>query len=182
MPTAAEAPGNMFSQAQIMYTALMKSAAASFIALCLAIPSPLVAGAPPVAAGEGPPAVEATADQAEHEDISGSWAGAKLRCRKEEGKAVRCGKPEAFNVVFHPDGTGESADEKFPRAFSYRWASPTEIVVTPDDGGDDLKLFQLTMDEGFLTFQAYIYLPTENPDLPAEVNYIHYIFDVSRAD
>lgn len=114
--------------------------------------------------------------------ISGSWRGAKLRCRKEEGKAVRCGKPEPFDVTFNDDGTGTSTDNRFPNSFTYTWTSPTEILVTPRPAGDELKLFQLELEEGFLTFQAYVYLPREDSDLPAEVNYVHYIFDVSQAE
>lgn len=129
-----------------------------------------------------PRAEEASSPADETLRIDGSWRGAKLRCRKEEGKAVRCGKPEPFEVEFNEDGTGSSADERFPTAFTYRWLSPTEIVVVPDDGSEELKLFQLELAEGFLTFQAYIHLPSDNPDLPAEVNYIHYIFDVAHAE
>lgn len=114
--------------------------------------------------------------------VLGAWRGAKLLCRKEEGKAVRCGKPEPFDVVFKEDGTGTSADDRFPSEFTYRWDSPTEITVTPLPEGEDLKLFQLELAEGFLTFQAYIYLPLDDPNLPEEVNYIHYIFDVSRVE
>lgn len=114
--------------------------------------------------------------------IGGSWQGAKLRCRKEEGKAVRCGKPEPFDVTFNDDGTGTSKDDRFPNSFTYTWTSATEILITPRPEGDELKLFQLELEEGFLTFQAYIYLPREDSDLPAEVNYVHYIFDVSRTE
>ena len=114
--------------------------------------------------------------------VTGSWRGAKLKCRKEEGKAVRCGKPEPFEVTFNDDGTGVSADNRFPTAFTYAWTSPTEIVITPESEGEELKLFQFELEEGFLTFQAYIYLPLEDTSLPAEVSYIHYIFDVVRED
>jgi hypothetical protein len=114
--------------------------------------------------------------------VTGSWRGAKLKCRKEEGRAVRCGKPEPFEVTFNDDGTGVSADNRFPAAFTYDWTSPTEIVITPESGGEELKLFQFELEEGFLTFQAYIYLPLEDTSLPAEVSYIHYIFDVIRED
>jgi len=114
--------------------------------------------------------------------VSGSWRGAKLKCRKEEGKAVRCGKPEPFEVTFNEDGTGVSADNRFPASFTYAWTSPTEIVISPQSGGEELKLFQFELEEGFLTFQAYIYLPREDTSLPAAVNYIHYIFDVVRED
>ena len=131
----------------------------------------------PCGAAEVAPAVETA--EVDSSFLLGNWRGAKLRCRKEEGKAVRCGKPEPFVVVFSDDGSGSSEDENFPSAFTYRWKSATEITVTPDDGGEELKLFQVEHEEGFLTFQAYIYLPVDNPDLPAEVNYIHYIFDVS---
>lgn len=131
----------------------------------------------PGGAEEAVPAVEAA--EGDSSFLMGHWRGAKLRCRKEEGKAVRCGKPEPFVVTFNDDGTGHSEDEKFPSSFTYQWKSATEMTVTPDDGSDELKLFQIEHEEGFLTFQAYIYLPVENPDLPAEVNYIHYIFDVS---
>lgn len=114
--------------------------------------------------------------------ISGSWQGAKLRCRKEEGKAVRCGKPEPFDVTFNDDGTGTSADDRFPNSFTYTWTSPTEILITPRPEGEELKLFQLEKEEGFLTFQAYVYLPRKDTDLPEEVNYVHYIFDVSKTE
>ena len=46
----------------------------------------------PVGAAEDAPAVEAS--EGEKSFLLGHWRGAKLRCRKEEGKAVRCGKPE----------------------------------------------------------------------------------------
>ena len=114
--------------------------------------------------------------------IGGSWQGAKLRCRNEEGKAVRCGKPEPFDVTFNDDGTGTSKDDRFPNSFTYTWTSVTEILITPRLEGDELKLFQLELEEGFLTFQAYIYPPREDSDLPAEVSYVHYIFDVSRTE
>ena len=114
--------------------------------------------------------------------IAGSWRGAKLRCKKEAGKAVRCGKPEPFDVVFNEDGSGTSADERFPHSFTYRWSTPMEIIVTPQPEGEELKLFQFEIDEGFLTFQAYVYLPPADGDNPAEVNYVHYIFDISRTE
>ena len=114
--------------------------------------------------------------------VLGSWGGAKLRCKKEEGKAVRCGKPEPFDVTFGPDGRGSSNDDRFPREFSYHWESPTEITITPVPEGEELKLFQLELADEFLTFQAYIYRPVEEGEESGEVNYIHYIFDVSKVE
>jgi len=138
----------------------------------------------PPAAASPPPAAGLTDEGGGGGDvvIAGSWRGAKLRCKKEAGKAVRCGKPEPFDVVFNEDGSGTSADERFPHSFTYRWSSPTEIVVNPQPEGEELKLFQFEIDEGFLTFQAYVYLPQEEGDSPSEVNYVHYIFDISRTE
>lgn len=150
------------------------------LALAL-VPLPLCAAGPGGAPAPGSPAGDG---EALHKGlaISGSWMGAKLRCRKEEGKAVRCGKPEQFDVTFNGDGTGTSRDEKFPTSFTYSWTAETELTIRPQPDGEELKLFQLEQEEGFLTFQAYIYLPSDDPNLPAEVNYIHYIFDVSRTE
>ena len=112
--------------------------------------------------------------------LTGDWTGARLLCRKEEDNAVRCGKPVDFKVTFHGDGTGSSSDEHFPNAFTYRWSSKSEMVLTSVPGGDELTLFQLEIQEGFLSFQTYIYLAVKDPALPKEASYIHYIFDVHR--
>jgi hypothetical protein len=153
------------------------------LVLALSLFLPAVTVSVPVFAeegvSEGTPSVGSASGEIA---ISGSWRGAKLKCRKEEGRAVRCGKPEPFEVTFNDDGTGTSADNRFPAAFTYAWTSPTEILISPQSGEDELKLFQFELEEGFLTFQAYIYLPVEDTSLPAEVNYIHYIFDVVRED
>jgi hypothetical protein len=114
--------------------------------------------------------------------LEGEWVGGRLLCRKEEDNAVRCGKPVKFSVTFRKDGTGASTDEHFPNAFTYRWKSKSELVLTSDPGGKELTLFQFEIQEGALTFQAYIYLAIKDPDLPREASYIHYIFDVYRID
>ena len=38
------------------------------------------------------------------------------------------------------------------------------------------------MKRWMLTFQAYVYLPPEDGGNPGEVNYVHYIFDISRTE
>jgi hypothetical protein len=55
--------------------------------------------------------------------------------------------------------------------------------LRPKAGGEETKLFSVEhQDESILTFQAYIYLPTADPSAPVEVRYIHYVFDVNRAE
>ena len=112
--------------------------------------------------------------------LVGEWVGARLLCRKEKDNAVRCGKPVEFSVTFHGGGTGSSTDEHFPNSFTYGWKSKTQMVLTPLPAGDELTLYQFDIQEGFLTFQANIYLAIQDPSLPREANYIHYIFDVHR--
>ena len=114
--------------------------------------------------------------------LDGEWVGARLLCRKEEDNAVRCGKPVNFSVTFKKDGTGSSNDEHFPNNFTYRWKSGSEVALDSGPGGDELTLFQFEFEEGFLTFQTYIYLAIKDPALPKESNYIHYIFDVHRIE
>ena len=115
--------------------------------------------------------------------IGGTWTGAKLRCQKEEGKLVRCGTPTPFEITFADDGTGSTPDDSLPSEFSWHWNSPKEIGMTPKAGGEEIKLFGVEReDEGTMTFQAYVYLPTADPNAPAEVRYIHFVFDVNRAD
>jgi len=115
--------------------------------------------------------------------IAGHWTGAMLRCQKEEGKLVRCGTPASFEIWLNDGGTGKTADDALPREFSWRWTSPTEIAVTPAGGGDEVKLFAVEQEEpDMLTFQAYVFLPTGDPDAPAESRYIHFVFDVTRAE
>jgi hypothetical protein len=114
--------------------------------------------------------------------LNGEWVGGRLLCRKEEDSSVRCGKPTSFSVTFREDGTGSSMDEHFPNSFTYGWKSKSELVLTSDTDGKELTLFQFEIQEGFLTFQAYIYLAVKDPDLPKEANYIHYIFDVHRIE
>ena len=114
--------------------------------------------------------------------LEGEWVGARLLCRKEEDNAVRCGKPVSFSVTFRRDRTGSSTDEHFPHSFTYRWNSKSEMVLVSSPGGEELKLFQLEIKEGFLTFQAYIYLAIQDPALAKEASYIHYIFDVQRLE
>lgn len=109
--------------------------------------------------------------------LEGEWVGARLLCRKETDNAVRCGKPVDFSVTFHGDGTGSSTDEHFPRSFAYRWKSKSEMVLVPRPAGDEQTLFQLEIAEGFLSFQTYIYLASQDA---GSRNYIHYIFDVQR--
>ena len=115
--------------------------------------------------------------------IGGRWTGAKLRCQKEVGKLVRCGTPVSFEITFADDGTGSTPDENLPKDFSWRWLAANEIGMKPKGGGEETKLFSVEhQDEAILTFQAYIYLPTADPDAPVEVRYIHYVFDVNRAE
>jgi len=137
-----------------------------------AVVSPVRAEGPPVAA---PAAVNTP--------IGGHWTGAKLRCQKEVGKLVRCGTPAAFEITFADDGTGSTPDENLPQDFSWRWNAANEIGLKPKAGGEETKLFSVEhQDEAILTFQAYIYLPTADPAAPIEVRYIHYVFDVNRAE
>lgn len=146
---------------------------------------PLFADASPVEGESSAPAAteaEGRVSSGAALDIIGVWKGAKLRCRKEQGKAVRCGKPASFEITFSGGGVGSSPDDRFPREFTYKWKAETEITITPTAGGDDLEIFQLTEDEGFLTFQAYIHFTEENSDVPIESSYIHYIFDVTQDD
>lgn len=112
--------------------------------------------------------------------LVGEWIGARLLCRKEEDNAVRCGKPVSFSVRFGEDGMGSSTDEHFPNAFTVRWKTKSELILTSVPEGQELTLFQFEIQEGFLTFQTYIYLATQDSEAPKESNYIHYIFDVHR--
>ena len=131
----------------------------------------------PVRAAE--PAIDAPV--AVHTRIGGHWTGAKLRCQKEVGKLVRCGTPAAFEISFSDDGTGSTPDANLPQEFTWRWLATNEIRLKPKAGGEEFKLFAVEQEEeAILTFQAYIYLPTADPDAPIEVRYIHYIFDVNR--
>ena len=114
--------------------------------------------------------------------VTGSWSGARLRCQKDEGKLVRCGTPAPFTVVFTEGGTGTTPDDSLPKSFTWRWLSATEIGVTPEGGGEEIKLFAVERDAEMLTFQAYIYLPSADPAAKAEESYIHYIFDVSPVE
>ena len=139
---------------------------------------PFVPGIPSRAA-DAPAPAGAVADAT----ISGHWTGAKLRCQKEEGKMVRCGTPAPFEITFAADGTGSTQDENLPKQFRWRWLAEKEIAITPDAGGDERKLFAVDHeDSDILSFQAYVFLPTDDPNEPAGVRYIHYVFDVSRAE
>ncbi len=113
--------------------------------------------------------------------IAGRWVGAKLRCQKDEGKLVRCGTPTGFEIRFGESGTGSTPDTTLPQEFSWRWLGAGELGVTPAGAGagDELKLFAVERDEDALTFQAYVFLPTADPNAPAEARYIHYVFDVN---
>jgi hypothetical protein len=85
-------------------------------------------------------------------------------------------------VTFDAAGTGTTTDASLPAEFSWRWTSPTEIALAPAAGGEEVKLFGIEHDAETLTFQAYVYLPTADPNAPAEARYIHYIYDVFRAE
>jgi hypothetical protein len=125
----------------------------------------------------------AAAPPADAQRLLGRWTGAKLRCQKEEGKLVRCGTPASFEITFAAAGAGTTPDESLPKAFTWRFVPPAEIFVVPAAGGDELKLFGVDQeDPDSLTFQAYMYQPTEDPNAPAESRYIHYVFDVTRAE
>ena len=161
----------------------MKRWVLAILSLAALLTVPDIFPGPPAAAAPIPAATQPDEGSGEGKlVVAGSWRGAKLKCKKEAGKAVRCGRPEPFDVVFNEDGSGTSADERFPHSFTYRWSSPLEIVITPVPEGEELKLFQFELDDGFLTFQAYIYLPQVDGDGPAEVNYVHYIFDISLTE
>jgi hypothetical protein len=114
--------------------------------------------------------------------ITGRWNGAKLRCQKEEGKLLRCGTPAPFAIAFDGAGTGTTPDESLPRTFSWRWLSDREIGITPTGGGEETKLFAVERDGDMLTFQAYVFLPTVDPNAPVEARYIHFVFDVNLAE
>jgi hypothetical protein len=149
---------------------------------CRAIAAAVLAAAAVVvpARAEGPAAV---APAAVNTRIGGHWTGAKLRCQKEVGKLVRCGTPAAFEITFVDDGTGSTPDENLPQDFSWRWLATNEIGLKPKAGGEETKLFAVEHeDDTILTFQAYVYLPTADPGAPAEVRYIHYVFDVNRVE
>jgi hypothetical protein len=119
---------------------------------------------------------------AAHPDIAGRWTGSKLRCQKEEGKLVRCGTPSPFAVTFAADGKGTCPDELFPREFTWSWVSPTEIAVSAPGLKEPFKLFGFEREDTMMTFQAYVFLPTSDPNLPAEARYLHYVFDLNRAE
>lgn len=145
--------------------------------LLAAAPGPWLA-APAAAADE--PAVAAPAADPR---IVGHWRGAKLRCQKEEGKLVRCGTPAAFEITFDAAGTGRTPDENLPKSFTWRSVPPAEIFIAPAGGGEEIKFFGLEQEDAdALTFQAYMYLPTNDPNAPAEARYIHTVFDVTRAE
>ena len=128
------------------------------------------------------PAGAADAAPAARPQIAGRWGGAKLLCQKDEGKLVRCGTPTSFQITFDDAGLGSTPDENLPREFTWRWAGTAEIVIAPVGGGGEIKIFGLEQeDPDSLTFQAYVYLPTADPNAPAESRYIHYVFDVTRA-
>ncbi len=149
---------------------LLRTFAAALLAVAVVVP----------ARAEGP-AVAAPA--AVNQRIDGHWTGAKLRCQKEVGKLVRCGTPSPFEITFADNGTGSTPDENLPKDFSWRWLAKNEIGMKPKAGGEEFKLFSVEhQDEAILTFQAYIYLPTADPTAPVEVRYIHYVFDVNRAE
>jgi hypothetical protein len=131
------------------------------------------------ARAEGPSGVTA----ATNPRLGGRWAGAKLRCQKDEGKLVRCGTPTPFEITFSDAGDGSTPDESLPAQFTWRWLAPKEIGVTPLAGGEELKLFAVEREEGgALTFQAYVYSPGADPSAPAEAGYTHFVFDVNLAD
>ena len=136
-----------------------------------------VAGVLPARA-EGPAGAPAATAPA----IGGTWTGAKLRCQKEENKLVRCGTPTPFKITFADDGTGFTPDDSLPAEFSWHWNASKEIGIMPKAGGEEVKLFAVEREEGAMTFQAYVYLPTVDPNAPVEERYIHFVFDVSRVE
>lgn len=145
------------------------------VALLLAL-AVLAAPGSAEAAGAGSPAAAGP-------NVEGHWTGAKLRCQKEEGKLVRCGTPAPFEITFVAGGVGTTPDEYLPKEFAWRFLSPKEIGIAPKAGGEEVKLFAVEQEEAdILTFQAYVFLPTIDPNAPAESRYIHYVFDVSRTE
>jgi hypothetical protein len=149
---------------------------AVFRALALVVSAALLCCAP--AGAQGQPAGAAPGALR----INGSWTGARLRCQKDEGKLVRCGTPMPFTIAFTEAGTGHTPDDALPRSFTWRWLSATEVGVTPEGGGEEIKLFSVERDGDMLTFQAYVFLPTVDPNAPAESRYIHFVFDVNLAE
>ena len=142
-----------------------------------------VAGVVVPARAEGPAAEVPAAPAVVNTRIGGHWTGAKLKCQKEVGKLVRCGTPAAFEITFADDGTGSTPDENLPKEFAWRWLAQNEIGMKPKAGGEETKLFAVEHEEQtILTFQAYVYLPTADPTAPVEARYIHYVFDVNRAE
>jgi hypothetical protein len=128
----------------------------------------------PAGAADGAPAAQL--------QIAGQWAGAKLRCQKEENKLVRCGTPTSFAITLEATGRGTTPDESLPREFTWKWIGATEVAITAADGSGEIKLFGLEQeDPDSLTFQAYVYIPTSDPNAPAGSSYIHFVFDVTRA-
>lgn len=151
----------------------MRVATLFFVAVLLAV----AVAVSPVRAAE-----PAAAPVGANARIGGRWTGAKLRCQKEEGKLVRCGTPTPFEITFADDGTGTTPDENLPKEFSWRWLAANEIGMKPKAGGEETKVFAVEHEDSLLTFQAYVYLPAVDPTAPAEVRYVHYVFDVSRAE
>ena len=150
---------------------------------CVIAAAVLVAAAIVVPARAEGPAAAAPAPATVNKRIGGHWTGAKLRCQKEVGKLVRCGTPAAFEITFADDGTGSTPDENLPQEFLWRWLAQNELGLKPRAGGEETKLFAVEHeDDTILTFQAYVYLPTADPNAPVEVRYIHYVFDVNRAE
>lgn len=113
--------------------------------------------------------------------IEGRWTGSKLRCQKEEDRLVRCGTPSPFLITFQADGRGATEGGSLPQSFLWRRADGGRVLLEPAAGGQALELFGFESDGEMLTFQAYVFLPASDAELPPEARYIHYIFDVVPA-
>ncbi len=108
--------------------------------------------------------------------ILGKWVGSRLQCRKEESGPVKCGTPTPFRIEFRADGTGSTQSEGFPPEFVFESMGKGKVIIISPDKSRKLELFDLKIENEFLSFQAYIY-----PETVKEVasEYTHYVFDLT---
>ncbi len=138
------------------------------LAAVVAVAHPALAAdqaAPPAPAGETPAYI-------------GRWVGSRLQCRKEETGPVKCGMPSPFQVEFKADGTGTCVGEGFPPQFLHEAKDDNKVVLMSTDKSRRWELFELRVENEFLSFQAYIYPEGGNKDVGEE--YTHFVFDLAR--
>lgn len=116
--------------------------------------------------------------------IAGSWVGSRLQCKKDESGPVRCGTPSPFSISFNPGGAGVATGENFPSAFTYGAQGEGKVVITAAETGVKWELFDVKVENDFLTFQTYadaqgVPRGSEGGEGSGEV-YVHYIFDLAR--